>query len=148
MTTLTKEEIPDNRWPFLCSFRISNKDEKLDLTSLNCIHKLHKWPCKQLYCWVCQMPHKHISKLLTSILSAVKNSLQSYTVSLWRYTYTLQLATQGVVWIRCGFWKILKIQSRFRLSSCNSIKHTWLLYLLHNYSSLKTKDRFKELVQL
>ena len=43
-------------------------------------------------------PTKHISKLLTSILSAVKNSLQSYTVSLWRYTYTLQLATQGVVW--------------------------------------------------
>ena len=33
-TTLTKEEILDNHWSVLCSFRILIKDEELDLPSL------------------------------------------------------------------------------------------------------------------
>jgi len=39
------------------------------------------------------------SKLLSSILSAVKTG----------FRVTVTLAIPGVVWIRCGFWKFLKI---------------------------------------
>ena len=70
-TTLTKEEILDNR-SVLCSLGISTKDEELDLPSLYWIPKLHKCPYKHH-----SIPGsvkgstKHLSKLLTSILSAV-----------------------------------------------------------------------------
>ena len=43
-TTLTKEEILDNRGSVLCSFGISTKDEELDLPSLYWIPKLRKCP--------------------------------------------------------------------------------------------------------
>ena len=48
-TTLTKEEILDNRRSVFCSFGISTKDEELDLPSLYQIPKLHKCHFKQRY---------------------------------------------------------------------------------------------------
>ena len=78
-TTLTKEEILDNIRSVLCSFRISPKDDELDLPSLCRIAKLHKCSFKQrLYCWVATCSTKPLSQLLTCILSAVKTGLQSY----------------------------------------------------------------------
>jgi hypothetical protein len=79
LTTLTKEEILDNHRSVLCSFWISTKDEELDLPSLYLIPKLHKCPFKQRYiAGSAKCSTKPLSKLLTCILSAVKNGLQSY----------------------------------------------------------------------
>jgi hypothetical protein len=78
-TTLMKEEILNNHRSVLFSFRISTKDEELDLPSPYWILKLHKCPFKQRYiagCAKCSM--KPLSKLLTCILSAVQTGLQSY----------------------------------------------------------------------
>jgi len=98
MTTLTKEEIPDNRWPFLCSFRISNKDEKLDLTSFYCIPKLHKCPCKQLYCWVCQMPHKTSFQIINiDSISGQKQPSELYCESVTLYIYIAASYSRGGV---------------------------------------------------
>ena len=99
--TLTKEEIRYNHRSVLCSFVISTKDEELDLHSLYYIPKLHKCPYKQRYIngsFKCST--KFLSKLLASILSAIKARLQSYCET----TYS-----------RCGMnqmW-ILKIPKNF-----------------------------------
>jgi hypothetical protein len=78
-TTHTKEEILDNHRSVLCSFRISIKDEELDLPSLYWIPKLHKCPFKQRYiAGAAKCSTKPLSKLLICILSAVKTGIQSY----------------------------------------------------------------------
>ena len=76
---------------------------------LNCGHrslsiywvpKLHKCPYKPRYiAESVKCSTKPLFKLLTSILSAVKTGLQSYC----------DTSYSRVVWIRCGFWNILKI---------------------------------------
>ena len=79
-TTPTKEEILDNHRSVLCSFGISIKDEELDLPSLYRIHQLHKCPYKHRYiAGFAKSSMKPLSKLLTYILSASKNGLQSYS---------------------------------------------------------------------
>jgi hypothetical protein len=99
-TTPTKEEFLDNHRYVLCSFWISTKNEELDLPSLYWIPKLHKCRCKQRYIiGSVKCSTKPHSKLLICILSAVKNGLQSYC----------NTSYSRVVWIRCGFWRTLKI---------------------------------------
>ena len=77
---------------------------------------------------------KLLSKLSTSILSSVR--------------VTVTLATQMVVWIRCGCWKILKICQSMSISSCNSIKTFDFSTLYTTISHSKLKHRMEELVQL
>jgi hypothetical protein len=99
-TTLTKEEILVNHRSVLCSFEISTKDEELDLPSLYWIPQLHKCIFKQRnIAESAKCSTKPLSKLLTCILSAVKTGLQSYC----------DTSYSRVVWIRCGFWRTLKI---------------------------------------
>ena len=87
-TTLTKKEILGNHRSVLLSFGIFTKDEDLDLPLLHWIPKLHKCPYKQRYiAGSAKCSTKPLSKLLTSILSAVKAGLQSYC----------ELASLGVV---------------------------------------------------
>ena len=77
--TLSKEETLYNHRSVLCSFVISTKDEELDLPSLYWIPLLHTCPFKQRYIGgSAKCPTKALSKLLTSILTAVKTGLQSY----------------------------------------------------------------------
>ena len=78
LTTLTKEEILDNHRSVLCSFGISTKDEELYLPSQFWIPKL-RCPYKQRYiAGSFKGSTKPLSKLLTSILSAIKDGLKSY----------------------------------------------------------------------
>ena len=75
-TTLTKKEILDNHQSVLCSFGISTKDEELDLPSLYWIPKFHKCPFKQRYiAGSAKCSTKHLSKLLTCIISVIKEEL-------------------------------------------------------------------------
>ena len=96
LITLTKVEILDNYRSPVCSFEISTKDEELDLPSLYWISRLHKSSYQQRYiAGAAKCSTKILSKLLTSILSADKISLQSYRDT----SYS----------IRYGFLKIPKI---------------------------------------
>ena len=59
----------------------------------------------------------------------------------------MTLATQGVVWIRCGFWLILKIcKSTYNQGHslrAIALKHMIFFYPLYNYSSLEIKRQIK-----
>ena len=104
LTTLTKEEILDNHRSVLYSFGISAKDLELDLPSLYWIPKLHK--CPYNHCFIglsAKCSTKPLSKLLISILSAVKTRLQSYCDNIASYS--------GVMWIRCGFWRSFRVHT-------------------------------------
>ena len=61
------------------SFGISTKDKELDHLALYWIYKLHKCQFQLRYiAGYAKFSTKPLSKLLTSILSAVKIGLQSY----------------------------------------------------------------------
>ena len=142
-TTHTKEEILDNRRSVLCSFKISTKDEELDLPSLHWIPKLHKCPFKQRYsAGSAKCSTKPLSKLLTCILSAVKTGLQSYCDT----SYSSGGVNQ--MWILQTFKDMLEfIQSR-SLSSCNTIKTFDFSTLYATFPHSNLKGKLRELVQL
>jgi len=85
---------------------------------------------------------KHLSKLLTCILSAVKTGLQSYCDTSYSRSGVNQM------WILKNSKDLLEyIQSRF-LSSCNSIKPFDFPTLYTTIPHSKLKDKLRELVQL
>ena len=78
-TTLSKEEIIDNHKSIIASFGLHVEDDDCELPRLYWIPKLHKNPYKQRYIagsFKCST--KPLSKLLTTILSAVKDGIQTY----------------------------------------------------------------------
>ena len=78
-TTLSKEEILDNHKTVLLSFDINTKEEEADLPSLYWIPKLHKCPYKERYiAGSSKCSTKPLSKVLTSILTALKEGIQNY----------------------------------------------------------------------
>ena len=105
------------------------------------IPKLHKFPDKQHYiAGSVKCSTKTPSQLLTSILSTVKTSKPGFKV-------TVTLDTEGVMLIRCGFCKILKIC----YSTYNQGVSPHAIALKHLYITIphwKLKDISKELVFL
>ena len=98
-TTLTKEEIVDNHRSVLFPLEFQPKRKNwiyhhstgfLNYTSVlsNSGYIAGSAKCST----------KPLSKLLTCILSGVKTGA----------SVTVTLATRGVVWIRCGFWRSVK----------------------------------------
>ena len=78
-TTLSKNEILDNHRSVLSSFGINTLGDEQDLPSLYWTPKLHKTPYKQRYiAGSSKCSTKPLSKLLTSLLTAVKTGLQKY----------------------------------------------------------------------
>jgi hypothetical protein len=142
-TTLTKEEILDNHRSVLCSFGISTKCEGLDLPSLYWIPKLHNCPFKQRYiAGFAKCFTKHLSKLLTCIITAVKTGLQSY--------YDTSYSRGGVnkMWILKNSKDLLEYIQSMSLSSCNSTKTFDFSTLYTTIPHSKLKIILRELVQL
>ena len=78
-TNFTKEEILVNHRSVLTSFGVNTQDENVDLPSLNWIPKLHKDPYKQRFiASSAKYSTKPLSKLLTSILTTVKDGHKKY----------------------------------------------------------------------
>jgi hypothetical protein len=142
-TTLTKEEILDNHRSVLCSFGISTKDEELDLPSLYWIPKLHKCPFKQRnFSGSAKCSTKPLSKLLTSILSAVKTGLQSYCDT----SYSRGDVNQ--MWILKNSKDLLEYIQSKSLSSCNNTKTFDFSTLYTTIPLSKLKNKIRDLVQL
>ena len=79
-TNLTKSEILINHRSALSSFGVNTKDDDIDLPSLYWVPKLHKDPYKQRFiAGSSSCPTKPLSKLLTSILTTVKDGLKKYS---------------------------------------------------------------------
>ena len=78
-TTLSKEEIIDNHKSVLSSFGLSMEDEDYDLPLLYWIPKFHNCPYKQRnIAGDAKCSSKPLSKISTSISTAVKTGLQKY----------------------------------------------------------------------
>ena len=78
-TALTKREILNNHLSVLQSFGVKTDPEEFELPALYWMPKLHKCPYKQRYiAGSAKCSTKPLSKLLTRILSAVKDGLQTY----------------------------------------------------------------------
>jgi len=78
-TSLYKDEILSSHKSVISAFGLSIKDGYVDLPSLYWIPKLHKCPYKERYIAVSvNCSTKSVSKLLTAVLSTVKDGLQTY----------------------------------------------------------------------
>ena len=78
-TSFSETEVLDNHKSVLSSFGIKVSTESLELPYLYWIPKLHKNPYKQRYiAGSSKCSTKHLSVLLTKILTTVKEGLQSY----------------------------------------------------------------------
>jgi hypothetical protein len=142
-TTLTKEEILDNHRSVLSSFGISTKKEEFDLPLLYWIPKLHKCPYKQRYiAGSANCSTKPLSKLLTVILSAVKNGLQSYCETSHSRSGVNQM------WILKNSKDLLECLKSRSLTSCNSIKTFDFSTLYTTIPHSKLKEKLKALVHL
>ena len=124
-------------------FGISAKDEELDLPPLYWIPRLHKCPFKWRYiAGSAKCSTKHLSKLLTRILSSIKTGLQSYCDT------SYSRGGMNQMWILKNSKDMLEyIQSRI-ISSCNSIKTFDFSTLDTTVPHSELKDKSRELVQL
>ena len=141
-TTLTKEEIIDNHKSVLFSFGINVKDEECDLPSLYWIPKLHKCPYKERYiAGSSRCTTKPLSKILTSILTTVKEGLQKYCEEVY--------ATSGVnqMWILKNSKDLLECLGSKSLKFCNNIKTFDFSTLYTTIPHSKLKERLKLLIQ-
>ena len=116
-TNLSKSEILINHRSVLSSFGVNTKDDDIDLPSLYWIPKLHKDPYKQRFiAGSSRCSTKPLSKLLTSILTAVKEGLKKYCNSIYSHSGINQM------WILKNSKELLDNLQSHSLNSIHSIK--------------------------
>ena len=115
-TAMPKEDIINNHKSVLSSFGITVSDENDNLPSIYWIPKLHKNPYKQRYiAGSAKCTTKPLSKLLTTLLTAVKDGLKSYCDKAY--------STSGVnqMWILKNSKDLQEYLSSGNLTNCDSI---------------------------
>ena len=140
-TTLSKEEIVENHKSVLSSFGLSSKDDDCDLPSMYWIPKLHKNPYKQHFiAGSAKCTTKPLSKLLTSILTTVKEGLQSY--------HNTCYSRSGInsMWILKNSKDLLGTISSRLLSEYNSIKTYDFSTLYTSIPHTQLKSRLKNII--
>ena len=116
-TNLSKSEILINHRSVLSSFGVNTKDDDIDLPSLYWIPKLHKYPYKQRFiAGSSSCSTKPLSKLLTSILTTVKEGLKKYCNSIYLHSGINQM------WILKNSKELLDNLQSHSLNSIHSIK--------------------------
>ena len=141
-TTLSKEEIIDNHKSVLASFGLFTKAVDCDLPSLYWIPKLHKCPYKQRFiAGSAKCSTKPLSKLLTSILTAVKTGLQKYC----DISYSMSGINQ--MWILKNSKDLMDILRSRSFSCCKSIKTFDFSTLYTTIPHTQLKTRLKDLIR-
>ena len=140
-STLTKEEILENHKSVLLSFGINTKTHDESLPSLYWIPKLHKNPYKERYiAGSSKCSTKPLSKILTSILTTVKESLQKYCDEVYSTTGVNQM------WILKNSKDLLQTLQSQSLKFCNNIKTFDFSTLYTTIPHAKLKDRIHSLI--
>ena len=116
-TNFTKGETLDNHRSVLSSFGVHTKDVDMDLPSLYWIPKLHKDPYKRFIAGSSNCSTKPLSKILTSILTTVKDGLKKYCDVIYSHSGSNQM------WILQNSKELLDNLQSYSLSSIHSIKH-------------------------
>ena len=134
VTTLSEEEIVENHISVLSSFVLSTKDDDCDLLSIYWIPKFHKNPFKQRYIARYEKcTTKFLSKRLTSLLTAVKQGLQSYHNTCYSHSGI------NLIWILKNSKYLLETLNSRLLSEYISIKTCVFLNTVYWYSSYSVK---------
>jgi len=140
-TSLSKDDILSNHKSVISSFGLSIKDDYVDLPSLYWIPKLHKCPYKERYiAGSAKCSTKSLSKLLTTVLSTVKDGLQTYCDT----AYSRNGINQ--IWILKIFKDLVESLSSQSLSVITSIKSFDFSTFYTTIPNPKLKSRLKDLV--
>ena len=141
-TNLTKSEILINHRSVLSSFGVNTKDDDIDLPSLYWIPKLHKDPYKQRFiAGSSSCSTKPLSKLLTSILTTVKDGLKKYSDVIYSHSGINQM------WILKNSKELLDNLQSHSLTSIHSIKTYDFSTLYTTIPHTKLKARLSELIK-
>ena len=141
-TNLSKSEILINHRSVLSSFGVNTKDDDIDLPSLYWIPKLHKDPYKQRFiAGSSSCSTKPLSKLLTSILTTVKEGLKKYCNSIYSHSGINQM------WILKNSKELLDNLQSHSLNFIHSIKTYDFSTLYTTIPHTKLKTRLSELIK-
>ena len=141
-TNLSKSEILLNHRSVLSSFGVNTKDDDIDLPSLYWIPKLHKDPYKQRFiAGSSSCSTKPMSKLLTSILTTVKEGLKKYCNSIYSHCGINQM------WILKNSKELLDNLQSQSLNSIHSIKTYDFSSLYTTIPHTKLKAKSSELIK-
>ena len=125
LTSFTKDEILQNHKSVLLSFGINIKENEEDFQSLYRIPNLHKTPYKERYiAGSSKCLTKHLSKVLTTILSTVKDGLQKFCDEIYSTSDVNQM------WILKNSKGLLLNLRPQSLQFCSNIKNLELLNVL------------------
>ena len=139
-TNFSKEEILVNHRSVLTSFGVNT--ENVDLPSLYWIPKLHKDPYKQRFiAGSAKCSTKALSKLLTSILTTVKDGLKKYCDVIYSRSDINQM------WILKNSEELLENLNSNSLASVHSIKTYDFSTLYTTIPHSKLKSRLTELIR-
>ena len=142
LTNFTKEEILANHQSVLSSFGVSTPDDDVDLPSLYWIPKLHKDPYKQRFiAGSSKCSTKPLSKLLTSVLTTVKDGLKKYCDIIYSRSGINQM------WILKNSKELLEILQSNSLTSIHSIRTYDFSTLYTNIPHSKLKARLSDLIR-
>ena len=126
----------------MSSFCVNIKDDDIDLPSLYWIPKLHKDPYKQrCIAGSSSSSTKPLSRLLTSILTTVKEGLKKYCNSIFSHSGINQM------WILKNSKELLDNLQSHSLNSIHSIKTYDFSTLYTTISHTKLKARLSELIK-
>ena len=141
-TALSKNEVLSNHSSVLSSFGISTSDTDFDLPSLYWIPKLHKNPYKQRFiAGSSNCSTKPLSKLLTSILTTVKNGLQKYCDVIYSHSGINQM------WLLKNSKELLENLNSHSLTSIHSIKTFDFSTLYTTIPHNKLKSRLTDIIR-
>ena len=118
------------------------KDDDIDLPSLYRIPKLPKDPYKQRFIAGSSWSTKSLSKILTSILTAVKEGLKKYCDVIYSHSGIYQM------WILKNSRELLDNLQSHSLTSIHSIKTYDLSTLYTTIPHIKLKSRLSELIKI
>ena len=131
-----------NHRSVLTSFGVNTQDENVDLPSLYWIPKLHKDPYKQRFiAGSAKCSTKPLSKLLTSILTTVKDGLKKYCDVIHSHSGINQM------WILKNSKELLENLNSNSLASVHSIKTYDFSTLYTTIPHSKLKSRLTELIR-
>ena len=140
-TTLSKNAILDNHKSVLPSIGINTLGDEQDLPSLYWTPKLHKTPYKQRYiAGSSKCSTKPLSKLLTSLLTAVKTGLQKYCDIVYSHSGINQM------WILKNSKDLLDYLDSISCSKIHSINTFDFSTLYTTIPHAKLKQRLKDLI--
>ena len=138
---IPKEDILENHKSVLSSFGICVNDDNCELPSIYWIPKLHKCPYKQRFiAGSAKCSTKPLSKLLTYVVSTVKDGLQRYCDTIYSRSGVNQM------WILKNSKDLLEILKSQNLSSCHSIQTFDFSTLYTTIPHDKLKSRMKNLI--